>query len=696
MNYLEKRWKELSEDLIIRALAEYNVVISDKNLLKLREIYDKVNILNKDLFTDYFIYKLKEKNGYIIFKWYHFAYEQNILYFEDFKNYNNKDYKYNTYYYNKKPFKTFEEIPIGEKIIKFHNIETDILKKTLPKITFEEFLNRSKINFSNSHDIINTFGYNNSDLNSLFNQLNHKKINNLLKEYKNIEKLKNIRKYINYNFNLYLILDVLEYKIKNTQLRIAYVAELDTKSDQSYISSIRFIIVNPKSYTYNYIDKNRWFTNCNNEYYFFETLKSINETEDLQIILNNYTSFLRSIGISDLNQRIINDDIIISSRNKKLLQEKKQERERKINELKNKKFKEKLDKINNEDGYFEKNGIKFYLHKIEYDNIILDTNQCINYKHYLEDKDIDKITDFNSILEKSLKSIGVLFTTYRNKLKYTHTFNIFNNRIINESLLDKKQFKFKLEGKEIILEKKGNFYYINDYRINKHEIPDVLLQIICYQTLEKFNKFLEIVSKCSLKFHNAITNNLKKSLSSYSSKGFTIELKLQRKKNLNYLVVGKNKYKIKDTNTLIDKQPYNKVELIKLLLNTIHLDYTEIPTILADGEKRYKEAIKKSEELLNKAIKTLGAIKKEYRIDGTNYNGYEIKGKSGIKYFVIEPSSSNSGFKIYKVLPNNNFDYVCIINKSNKGHIGKDALVSRLYALANDTLVAKDIYTLKV
>ena len=102
----------------------------------------------------------------------------------------------------------------------------------------------------------------------------------------------------------------------------------------------------------------------------------------------------------------------------------------------------------------------------------------------------------------------------------------------------------------------------------------------------------------------------------------------------------------------------------------------------------YLNELDEANSLIEASIQALTSILKT--------NGYEVKGNSGKIYFVIEPENNNNNFKIYEVLPNNNFNYLCIVNKTNKGHIGKDALVSRLYALKNDTLVAKDIYTLKV
>ena len=57
--------------------------------------------------------------------------------------------------------------------------------------------------------------------------------------------------------------------------------------------------------------------------------------------------------------------------------------------------------------------------------------------------------------------------------------------------------------------------------------------------------------------------------------------------------------------------------------------------------------------------------------------------------------SSDNNFKTWLVKPNGKLEYRCIVDKTHKGQVGKDALVSRIFALANDVLVAESIYTIK-
>lgn len=78
--------------------------------------------------------------------------------------------------------------------------------------------------------------------------------------------------------------------------------------------------------------------------------------------------------------------------------------------------------------------------------------------------------------------------------------------------------------------------------------------------------------------------------------------------------------------------------------------------------------------------------------------GYIITGTSGKQYFV-DASDTATG-------PHNNhypvFHFpsggpICIVDKANHlAQVGKDALVNRLFALKNDTFVAKQITTLNV
>jgi len=197
---------------------------------------------------------------------------------------------------------------------------------------------------------------------------------------------------------------------------------------------------------------------------------------------------------------------------------------------------------------------------------------------------------------------------------------------------------------------------------------------------------LKSVSKCSLKFHKAISNGVKHTYHLNGEPTY-VELKMVRDKSINYLVLGKKKLRINNTNALIDWNGWTYTEFIHMLVNTVNISFKEIKQLLKEGIERHKKAVEKSEKLLKETIKILGVEKKTVE----NKEGYAIKGASGTEYLVEEESC-----KVWRIMDSAKLDYVCIVDKTSEHQIGKDKLVSRLYALKNDTFVAQDITTLKL
>ena len=66
--------------------------------------------------------------------------------------------------------------------------------------------------------------------------------------------------------------------------------------------------------------------------------------------------------------------------------------------------------------------------------------------------------------------------------------------------------------------------------------------------------------------------------------------------------------------------------------------------------------------------------------------GYLIAGISGQQYFLTKE------LQIYKYP---SMEGVCIVDKSQKNGFRNDRIVSRIFALANDSLIASDVHTLR-
>jgi hypothetical protein len=246
-------------------------------------------------------------------------------------------------------------------------------------------------------------------------------------------------------------------------------------------------------------------------------------------------------------------------------------------------------------------------------------------------------------------------------------------------------------------------WFINGIRINKDEVRDMLIRAVCFDKSADYIDLLKKVSKCSLKFHDAINGGVRISLrdntfsTEHDNGRRIVKLLIEREANCNFLVVGKKKFRMSDSNRIINKSDINKVrrydtmtidEMIELFttkgLFTPTMTTSDVASMLKEGFKEHMEAIKKSEELLKGAIKSL-------KITETQHEGntaYLVQGVSGKKYILTK------GLQIYDA---DKKGYICVVDKTpSKSTFLNDKLVARMYALANDKLVARQIHTLNV
>jgi len=482
----------------------------------------------------------------------------------------------------------------------------------------------------------------------------------------------------------------LEEIFKGKHSDIGYILKVLECKDDVRIAKIYFcdridyIAVTPENNMYNYIDEGRpLFLNYDYDHRYTWLAFDIVSIEDLKNTISNYYAYYKANQntLSNLN-RYVDNDTVLSAKNKYLLMEAKRKREEELAKIKNKKYEEAINNL--EKKPFEKNGITFTKYTMNYENILVDTNKIFDFSVYLNQKSVDELVDFNTLLNIVLKSISYKFI-YNSRWNMPSSIR-YNADYLLEAVEIRKPTIFTIDGKKISISYDENKYYVNDIRINKNEIAEVLTHILCYNSIEDFNKFLKSVSSCSLKFHKAISNGIKHTI--HIGELTTVELKMVREKSRNYLILGKKKLKINDTNRLINWNNYDYKSFIETLINSVDIDFKDIKKLLKEGIERYNKALEKSKKLLEDTMKMLKVEKKV--IDGKE--GYVIQGKSGNEY-LVEDKNNN-----YPVWKNNNgsLSYVCIVDKSSKNQMGKDGLVSRLYALKNDILIAQDVTTLKL
>jgi len=164
--------------------------------------------------------------------------------------------------------------------------------------------------------------------------------------------------------------------------------------------------------------------------------------------------------------------------------------------------------------------------------------------------------------------------------------------------------------------------------------------------------------------------------------------------NILIFIKYKNKeYRISNINNLITAQDWsykslNTHILAGLLEKNSQLNYDEAIDCIKLGLKRYRESIKKAKQLLQETIKKLDIKLIDVENSEVNGKGYLVTGKSGKQYLVTE------GLKVYRYPQ---MSYICIINKGKVGNLNTtDLLISRIYALKNDSVMANSdmIYTL--
>jgi len=257
---------------------------------------------------------------------------------------------------------------------------------------------------------------------------------------------------------------------------------------------------------------------------------------------------------------------------------------------------------------------------------------------------------------------------------------------------------------------------VNDFRIAKDELEDVLKRVINYDTQEQFDKFLENTQKVSLRLQKVLDRGFFQfpvkmdktddCCIAMLDNEILLAIPIQREGNKNYLVVDKEKYPVKNVNSLFKLQYPDKrfmyhyegsfLQRIIVQLNKAVRDIPpeKIGVLIADGVADYKklmaeerrikaDKVAKSQEFVENAVR----LTKAKRIKG----GYIVKGISGTVYTVNSKSQA-----VHIQEKNKPEKYLCIVDveSDEENEWGKnDILAKRLLMLSQDLKVAKEIFT---
>jgi len=256
---------------------------------------------------------------------------------------------------------------------------------------------------------------------------------------------------------------------------------------------------------------------------------------------------------------------------------------------------------------------------------------------------------------------------------------------------------------------------VNNYRISRDEVEEVLKRVINYKTQEEYNNFLSETQKVSLKLKNILERGYFQ-FEVALNRNDDCELKLPennmvlaipviRENHKNYVLIQKKKYSIKNISSFLklnvmgdrymwhyEGNPLQK--LIVQLHKAVHnFSAQSIGQLIREGIRNHrllvkeelrstKEKTQRSEEFVKNAIRLSGAQKIK--------DGYVVEGLSGVEY-----SINANTLAVYTVKNGEADEYLCIIDEHTDTETAwgkKDALAKRLLMLSKDLKVAREIY----
>ena len=238
-------------------------------------------------------------------------------------------------------------------------------------------------------------------------------------------------------------------------------------------------------------------------------------------------------------------------------------------------------------------------------------------------------------------------------------------------------------------------FRVNGCRINKDEVQQVLSRAICFPNTEEFSSFCKSVAGCSLRYHKLLASGLlvggdKGVHDEIFDEQVKFKLDLERVKNRNFLVVGKKRWKVVDTNRLLtlgNAADMTRVISVLLAPGVVGMTGEEIKDVLEGGKQALIEQKQREEELFSATIKQFD-IEKMNQVtcgNGKILSGYLVRGK--LRDYLVEESKC-------MVFEYPSGRYICMVDRGQNEHTNTARMVNRFYALSNDSKLATEISTL--
>lgn len=351
------------------------------------------------------------------------------------------------------------------------------------------------------------------------------------------------------------------------------------------------------------------------------------------------------------------------------------------------KFKKKLEALDDTGNSLNLNGVKLTKNSLEYAEQKLSCDQVKmvdlveQYAGYrgLDDFNFDTVSaDFFGEIEKQILNSWET-KTWSGKIG---------------------EIEFNLENK-VSKNKAGStmrLVYINGYKVKKDEVGEIIKRGLCYDEQAVFDGFCHQVSKCSLKLHKYLNEGVQlKVYDDYKAKYINFKIPLVRKSGKNFIVLDGEEYGVSDSNRLIKLNETRQMhDAINTLLNPkiVRIDGpTDIAHIINKGEELHEQDKNKNKQLIEKVEKLFKIEVATITNNGERQRGYVIDGKMA-KYFLdIGRTDRETIFDRLRVFSYPDMAYVCMIDKTVQ-QTGPSNLINRIFALHNDSLVARDISTL--
>jgi len=413
--------------------------------------------------------------------------------------------------------------------------------------------------------------------------------------------------------------------------------------------------------------------------------------QELELIKNKLTNQERKNVM--LTKDIYNQ--VRDSLRIEILKAKRDDSQEQAKEIARKKVREQFQK-----GELCRSGITLKKDRITYNGVTLKSENILNY-----------ISNSNILYRDNLVFQNLYFEYVSFTLKEKEEFD-YRTKIERVNLT--KPINFSIGNVRVEVKKRNKNFYVNGlYKVRSDEIERIMQKAIIYSDTESYNKFLEEVSRVSLRLKNALNNGLiftlkisadeDNCLITEKERGesiMTLPLKMKDKK-VYAEIIGKE-FRVKDINALFDLEKeidtsryYGNMlnRAIKLLYKSLEgISPQEIGEIIKECKIENLNRIERSKQFVENAIR----ISKAETMTFQNVKGWVVQGKSKKVYFI------GSDLKVWELQNKDEVKkarYVCIVDDKsarNDEALKQDYIAKRILFLYNDNDVKAEIHTLQI